>query len=140
MKKLTFLLFFSVFSNEIISKEMDCGIVYEVASSITVEEFYFGHNIEVINIHNGPTVSLWGVDEEGSISKDRLLTNYLISVGYGDIAEKPMVFRIKSSTKLSFNRRLTDSIVFGEDSLKITLLNPGNGLKCNRIHLNIAPK
>lgn len=140
MKKLTFLLFFSVFSNAGISKEIDCGIVQEVASSITIEEFYFGHHIEVVNIHNGPTVSLWGFDEESSISKDGLLTNYLISVGYGDIAEKPMVFRIKSSAKLNFNRKPADSIAFGENSLKIALLNAGNGLKCNYISLNIAPK
>jgi hypothetical protein len=137
MKQITFLLFFSVFSNVSNSKEIDCGIISEAATSITVEEFYFGHHIEVVNISNGPTVSLWGGDEENNISKDSFLTNYLISVGYGDIAEKPMVFRIKSSKKLGFKGGLAKSIVFNEDSLKITLMNEGNGLMCDHFLLNM---
>lgn len=137
MKQIIFLLFLSVFSNVIISKEIDCEIIVEAATSITLEEFYFGHHIEVLNISNGPTISLWGANQENRNPNKILSTNYLISVGYGDIAEKPLVYRINSSKQLGFKGGLAKSVIFDGKSLKIELTNENNGLTCNHFILDM---
>lgn len=138
MNKFTVLLFISIFSGGSMSKGIDCEISSEAASSITLEEFYFGYHIEVINIYKGPTVSMWGVDKENPTPKDGPKTIYLISVGYGDIAERPLVFRIKSSKNIAFNLKPAESISFDNGYLKIALMDTEVGLVCNDFALNIG--
>lgn len=136
MKISILLLFISVFSNVSISKEIDCGIVSEVATSITVEEFYFGFNAGVINLSNGLNISIWDIDKENPVKNNGKITNYLISVGEGDIAEKPVVFRIKSSEMLNFDIKNTESILLDNEKLKIRFSNSTNE-QCIRTTLHI---
>ncbi len=70
MKKSIFLLLLSIFSNVSNSKEIDCGIAPEVATSITLEEFYFGFNAGVINLPNGLNISIWAIDKENPIKNN----------------------------------------------------------------------
>jgi hypothetical protein len=139
MKKSIFLLFLSIFPNVSLSKEIDCDIVSEIATSITLEEFYFGFHAGVINLPNGLNISIWGIDKENPINNNGQTTNYLISVGEGDIAEKPVVFRIKSSEMLNFDIKNTESILFDNDKLNIKFLNRTNE-QCIKTILNLNDK
>lgn len=136
MKKSIFLLLLSIFPNVSISKEIDCGIVSEVATSITLDEFYFGFNSEVINLPNGLNISIWEIDKENPIKNNEKTTNYLISIGKGDIAEKPVVFRIKSSKILNFDLQNTESVLLDNEKLKIRFSNSTNE-QCIRTILHI---
>ena len=54
-----------VMLNPCIAKENeDCEIHFESVNSISVNEFYFGRQLAVVNIAKGPTVSVWGIDTE----------------------------------------------------------------------------
>lgn len=136
MKKSIFLLLLSIFPNVSISKEIDCGIAPEVATSITLEEFYFGFNAGVINLPNGLNISIWEIDKENPIKNNGIITNYLISTGEGDIAEKPVVFRIKSSEILNFDTQNNESISLDNEELKIRFSNSTNE-QCIRTILHI---
>jgi hypothetical protein len=126
MKKSIFLLLLSIFPNVSISKEIDCGIAPEVATSITLEEFYFGFNAGIIHLPNGLNISIWEIDKENPIKNNGKITNYLISIGEGDIAEKPVIFRIKSSEMLNFDIQNTESVLLDNEKLKIKFSNSTN--------------
>jgi hypothetical protein len=136
MKKSIFLLLLSIFPNVSISKEIECGIVSEVATSITLDEFYFGFNAGIIHLPNGLNISIWEIDKENPIKNNGKITNYLISIGEGDIAEKPVIFRIKSSEILNFDLQNNESISLDNEKLKIRFSNSTNE-QCIRTTIHI---
>ncbi len=115
----------------------ECEIHSETVNTISVKEFYFGRQLAVVNIAEGPTVSVWGIDTEQAGVSDGLQTKYLISVGYGDIAEEPRVFRILSRQNVALQTNTADSLVFSEGLLKVSLLNKKSGQLCKPIEFAV---
>lgn len=122
--------------NPCIAKENeDCEIYFESVNSINLNEFYFGRQLTVVNIAKGPTVSVWWIDTELAGGSAGLQTKYLISVGNGDIAEEPRVFRIQSAQNLSFHTNTANSLVFRDGLLQVSLLNKQSGQICKPFDL-----
>lgn len=133
MNKITLLLSVSLFSTHALSKDIDCGVVAEVAKSISIEEFYFGNNLSVVNIPSGPIISIWAIDEENRIIENGLSTEYLLRIGSGDIDEIPKVFRVRSKENIVLPDNPRDSITLNDGYMKINLVKRGTDLRCNAL-------
>ncbi len=126
-----------VLSSSALATPTNCGISASLATSIAVDEFYFGSSVNVIPLPQGLTVSLWAIDPENPVANTAGMTQYLISVGYGDIAEQPRVYRISTPTP---RRLTTPRVTFTGGDLVIKFADAMSGAPCHELVLDLDAK
>lgn len=136
MKPLSWLGGYVLFSSTAMAATIDCGLRAQQATSISVDEFYFGFSAQVIQLLQGPTVSFWGIDPENPVTNAAGITQYLLSVGQGDIAEKPRVYRVSTVTPRRF--AATPTVALTDDVLTLQFIDAASGERCNGLTFTLA--
>lgn len=136
MNPLSWLCGYVLFSSVATAATIDCGLRAQQATSISVDEFYVGFSAQVIQLSQGPTVSFWGIDPENPVTNAAGITQYLLSVGQGDIAEKPRVYRISTATPRRFNS--TPAVALTDARLTLRFIDAASGEHCNDLVLTLG--